>query len=654
MRIVTLLTILIAAAIHLYFSLQGWNEPVLGHHAQRQTQTAISAYWIAQGGPIIAYETPLFGPPWSGPMEFPTYQAVVAGLSGLAGIPLDQSGRAVSLLFFYLSLPLIYRLVRMLGMSTLAATTTSCLILVSPVYIFWSRTMMIESIALFLSASYMVFALEYIQRRSSLVLCIAIGTGCLAAVTKVTSFAPSMGFLVLLTLCSFLPKIRAFWTKSMDTMTTIGLGAIISIPVLMAKIWISWSDTLKSANPNTVFLTSERLSHWNFGDLNLRFSGRFWTTISWELRELVTATGWVWGAALLAFIIARPSRPLVLFCLIAAGSSGFLVFSNLYQVHDYYIYGTGYFFLMLLGTIYASLVERWRAPAWAVGALVLLPITVSAAIYSRGGYLSAQVRVPHEDLNLANVIEKITPPGMPIAILGRHYNAALPYYAHRKALTFGPDPVGELQSAQSNLTPNVFFSLLIIDASQPYEPRLQRRLLEIGDFDSTPLLQAGDLLFYASKRLNKQPSISFIENTKMLFPPTLPQVVSGEHPVTTETYKGLSVINIPPPASIKIKGDSSFNRVLLNLAVKPVGHHEAVSDGFTISISVSQDTPPFFNRRISAEQARDPRGAGLSASLPENFSGEVYLHFDESPPFTRDYDWVLLRSLIFTRSTCPL
>src|SRR5712691_11031360 len=36
----------------------GLFQPLLDQYFSRQTQTALTAYWLAQGGPIFAYETP--------------------------------------------------------------------------------------------------------------------------------------------------------------------------------------------------------------------------------------------------------------------------------------------------------------------------------------------------------------------------------------------------------------------------------------------------------------------------------------------------------------------------------------------------------------------------------------------------------------------
>src|SRR5262245_52526842 len=56
----------------------------------RQYQTATTARYVVRDGFQLAYETPVLGPPWSIPMEFPVYQASVAAVvrtTGMALIP---------------------------------------------------------------------------------------------------------------------------------------------------------------------------------------------------------------------------------------------------------------------------------------------------------------------------------------------------------------------------------------------------------------------------------------------------------------------------------------------------------------------------------------------------------------------------------------
>ena len=56
-----------------YTAALGWHNG-LSIHNFRQTQTAITSYYMIRGGPFLKYETPVFGVPWSIPFEFPLYQ----------------------------------------------------------------------------------------------------------------------------------------------------------------------------------------------------------------------------------------------------------------------------------------------------------------------------------------------------------------------------------------------------------------------------------------------------------------------------------------------------------------------------------------------------------------------------------------------------
>ena len=86
----------------LWIATVGWHNTIFDFHGFRQAQTAISAESIRNGGPILRYETPVFGPPWSIPFEFPLYQVLVALLAKLFAAPIDQTGRFVSEIFHYL------------------------------------------------------------------------------------------------------------------------------------------------------------------------------------------------------------------------------------------------------------------------------------------------------------------------------------------------------------------------------------------------------------------------------------------------------------------------------------------------------------------------------------------------------------------------
>ena len=167
----------------------GWDHTILDTMSFRQCHTALSARFMLGHHYRVLYETPVFGPPWSIPHEFPLYQWLVAGWSTTTGYPLDQSGRLVNRVFFLLSMFPVYCLLRMLGLPTWSRLVTLCLLLVSPFYLFWSRTFMMESTALFFSLWFMACCVAFAQRPRLSTGVGALALGIVAALTKVTTFA---------------------------------------------------------------------------------------------------------------------------------------------------------------------------------------------------------------------------------------------------------------------------------------------------------------------------------------------------------------------------------------------------------------------------------------------------------------------------------
>jgi len=172
--------LLIIAFTHAIFVLLlGLNQPLLDRHQFRQTQNALTAYWILKGGPWFAYESPVLGAPWAIPFEFPIYQLLTAGLSSLS-VPLEISGRIIGYSSFLGSLWPLWILARELNIGRPTYLATAILFLTCPLYLYWSRTFMTETCALFLALVWLALLVRYLNRRDWRVAIGALVSGCLA------------------------------------------------------------------------------------------------------------------------------------------------------------------------------------------------------------------------------------------------------------------------------------------------------------------------------------------------------------------------------------------------------------------------------------------------------------------------------------------
>ena len=134
----------------------GWHHSILDLHQWRQSHTALSAFEMTRGGPFWRYVTPILGPPWPSPIEMPLYQWIVATMSRTASLDLHATGRSVSVAFFMATLVSGWFALDIVDVRPRYRPIFVALTLVSPLYIFWSRTFMIESTALFFAVTFVM------------------------------------------------------------------------------------------------------------------------------------------------------------------------------------------------------------------------------------------------------------------------------------------------------------------------------------------------------------------------------------------------------------------------------------------------------------------------------------------------------------------
>lgn len=431
---VLLVAVGLALVVHFRMATLGWDHSVGGPHDFRQSQTAIAAWYFLQEGPELDYKIPVLGPQWRLPHELPVYQAVVAGWSRITGMPLEPSGRLISLLSFYGCLLSLVGLLRTLKQERLVILGALLLILSTATYIFYSRTFLIEPMALLLSLLFVWGAMRILYRDASarwsdLWL---VPVTILAATIKLTTFSVSFGLVLMLTGLRLLDwkslKHAAGWRSR-----GLALGGLLLLGMLSAVAWnkfvlYSWSLSPQYADAHL------GMHGWNFGELMLRNRSEYWGRIFRHMLALP------FGSALIAFVglagfafAPRPQR-LLAFAFLAAWFSGFLVWGNLYYVHDYYGYASAIFFVCWVTISLNGARRAFPALRWPAAILFMIFAIGQFTHYRETLYYGSQV----DDWGagkraFAMALREQVAPEEVLLIFGEDWSPFIPYYAQRYA-----------------------------------------------------------------------------------------------------------------------------------------------------------------------------------------------------------------------------
>jgi hypothetical protein len=497
--IAAVLLLLLALTAHLGCALRGWEIPGLLGHGFRQAQTALTIDAMRQDGFRFDYATPVLGKPWSIPMEFPLYQWLAVQVGTLTGWPTAQAGRAVSLGAFYLALPGVWLALRALGAGRTRAGLALLPVFATPVYLFYSRAVLIESLAWAGSVWFLAAALHWRRNPTHRWLALAWVSGTLAALVKGTTWAVFLPPLALaLMACSRRApadgRVRALVTE-------LGRGAWLAGPPLaLGLLWVAYADAVKSGNPLAAFLLSGNLSGFNFGSWAERFDPAFW-------REIVghwSRTAMPWWSLLIAGValVATPARWRgVCLTALAGFLAGPLVFSNLYRLHDYYHYATAGFLAVAAALALLGVTERggwWR---W-LGAAGFATVIAGQGTAYRKEYLGMQTQPFFGTGPLATQIRCLTGPNDVIVVHGTDWSSELPYYAQRRALVV---PDGQLAVAPEAVAANIRLLrdehvALVIFAGPTSARRdlIERRIRDFALWPE-PLFRLGETVVYAAE-----------------------------------------------------------------------------------------------------------------------------------------------------------
>lgn len=423
----------ITLTLALWFTTRSWHGTILDRHEFRQLQTALSAYWAKEAGFRLDYETPLFGPPWSIPMEFPVYQWIVASASRALGTGLESTARGVSLAFFLATLPAVYCLAGLFKLPPSRRLLVVSAVLASPTYLFYGRSFMIETTALCFSAWFLYTITRAVRDESWRFAAIATACAIFAGLAKVTTFVVFLAPATVMTWTHWrqrwserIPNSPAFRRATLYAVTPVLVG------VATAYWWVGYGDNLKNLNPFSGFLMSSQMTSWNWGTWAQRKSGEVWME-NWR-----NISQFVLGAAPLAVLLFCASLVEPVYRRVAAWCAVFflcgpLLFINLYYRHDYYYCANAIFLLGGAGFLLAGLWDSARVPPPTKWLALLLVLGGQFTLFYTG-YGEYQRREEHTAPAITTVVRDLVPPRDVVIIYGWDWNAMLPYYSERRVI----------------------------------------------------------------------------------------------------------------------------------------------------------------------------------------------------------------------------
>ncbi len=437
--------LLIAGAIHsCIFLAVTLNNPLLDEHAFRQTQTAVNVYYILKEGSVIDYQTPTFGTPWANPFEAPVYQLFVAGVVEATGFGIDPAGRLVSYIFLLGTIALgSLTLRRLFPEDRYVALLFAGLMFFSPLYLFWGRTVLIETCATFFAMAWLYLSIRATQTRNIWLAAVAIPIGIIASLAKAT------------TLPAFLLAYGLFWLSGVYrerrfdlAMTlTIGVGAALAFAVGLA-----WTEHSHAVRAQGTLGRSLEISEWIYGTWQDRIGPRMWRDILPD-RMLPNILGLAWIVILVAgthlgtgtryFWAALAS--VVLFAVPVA------IFANLHLYHDYYQVANGLFLIAFAAIVVAGLLARNRTRA-AIIVLAILVLGQVVRIATTQWPSAARDMTKAAPLLAGRFIKESTPENSALVLIGPEGTPEFHYYAERKGLVV-PSWVSKSELEQSFKNP---------------------------------------------------------------------------------------------------------------------------------------------------------------------------------------------------------
>lgn len=436
---------LLAAAAFLfctYITFRYIQQPLADAYAFRQTQTALTSFWMLKEGWALAYQTPVAGFPWAIPFEFPIYQTMVAAIVAVSGCQLEAAGRFVSYAFLMACAWPAFGLSKRLNLPMSVPWVFCILLWTSPMNVYWGRTFMIETAALFFTLACLPFALDLIRRaggaRSALWFVVFASA---AVLQKSTTGGPVLLFL---SMAVVFVQMRQTGLSLHAARHMLYPVAVICIPLVIGLAWAHYADVVKMANPFGLQLTSKALGAWNFGTMQQKLDPETWRLVVWERSLSWNAGGWLGVVILLLPWLGGSAHRRFAWLSLAAFTLFLLpvlIFTNLHFVHEYYQVACIAFLLGALAIVIGGWLPKSTGTILLVPVVTLVIVTSNIVIFGKSYGIVAARTLGELDprsiqsYEVGRYLRDNTPPGSGLVIFGQAYSSEIAFQSQRKTMT---------------------------------------------------------------------------------------------------------------------------------------------------------------------------------------------------------------------------
>ena len=426
LRALKVLVVLLALHATYAFSV-GFGHNISDRVGFRQAQTALATRSLLEGSPWFAYQLPVFGPPYGLPIEFPLYQWVTALLVTISGMPLIGAGRIVSIMFFLTCVVALWKILDFCHIELKGKLVIVALLLVSPIYLFWSRAFMIETCALSVCMWFTLYALRAVSDLGSKNLAIATALGVLAGMVKITTLVPFWvalaGWLVV-----------CFWKRLVDLRRSALLAFLLLVVPLLAEVaWFRFADSVVARNELAAsFLLTSKLHRWVFGTLADRVLPELWATVSTRMLPEILGTTASFFCILVLMPLAKRYSWHAAICIVLFFVP-ILVLPGLQRFHPYYQTANGIFLIAASGFFICGLMRR--SEIHRIGGYAFFVVLIVSCLYRYyHSYFPAQQREFTGLMHAGEEVQRHAEPNQLIIVKGHDFNSEIPFYSHRRAI----------------------------------------------------------------------------------------------------------------------------------------------------------------------------------------------------------------------------